>query len=83
MGEVEAETTMPLPCAKPWGPYSSSKLMLPSPAVQLTVAELSATVAVTLVGASQVTPPLSVEAETEAQPSLYQSLPQTALTWKS
>ena len=63
-GEAVADWVMPVPWAKPWGPYSSSKLMSPAPAVQLTVAALPATTALTPVGASQMTPPYGVVAVT-------------------
>ncbi len=79
-GEDVALVVVPLPWVKPWGPYSISKLMLPSPAVQLTEMELSATEVLTPVGASQITSPIWVVAVVRARFSLTQSVPQTART---
>ena len=79
-GEPVAVVVEPAPWLKPRGPYSSSKLMLPVPAVQLTVTLLSATVVLTPVGASQGMVPSWVVALVPTQFSLVQSSPQTAFT---
>ena len=79
-GVLVALVVTPAPWLKPWGPYSISKLMLPVPAVQLTVTLLSATDVLTPVGASQGMVPSWVVAETPVQFSLDQSSPQTAFT---